>query len=306
MNSPSFPLSRRHLLQAVGVTGSVAVAGCLTKIPQGTSCENRTRLSLTEVQDSHVSNEFSTPVDGLPYGSKAIVNKAIETGEATSRGYYSPQPHDEYVVTSPNPHFYRVRATTHDPVVTTGYEYSVDVDVNEAPLSDNDQVYSFTELPSHDRDSIHRAIGNSHLLHAPHYSSFTVVFAYELLSIREQSVFVPEATVTYVRWDGILLRLTPTESRPVQIKSTTLTAERVAESPEKFLTHMGSTRGVVLSELTGDQREIIDQAIEDEYTECQPRSDGFSGLIEQLSTGEGKSVPLVRYDGVWYFTHLSW
>ena len=107
MNSPSSPLSRRHLLQAVGVTSSVAIAGCLTKTFQGASCKNQVRLSLTKVTDAHISNEFSTPVDGLPYGSKAVVNNAIETGEATSRGYYSPQPHDEYVVTSPNPRFYR-------------------------------------------------------------------------------------------------------------------------------------------------------------------------------------------------------
>ena len=243
MNSPSSPLSRRHLLQAVGVTGSVAVAGCLTQISQGTSCENRIRLSLTEVGDSNGSNEFSTPLDGLPYGSKAVVNKAIETGEATSRGYYSPEPHDEYIVTSPNLRFYRVQATTHDPIETTGYEYSVDVDVNKSSVLNNDRVYSFTELPSHDRDSIHCAIGNSHLLHATHYSSFTVVFVYERPSLREQSVFVPETTVTYIRWDGILLRLTPTKSKPVKIVSTTLTAERVAESPEEFLSHMGNERG---------------------------------------------------------------
>ena len=252
-----------------------------------------------------MSNEFSTPVDGLPYGSKAVVNNAIETGEATSRGYYSPQPRDEYVVTSPNPRFYRIRATTHDHAETTGYEYSVDVDVNESSISNEDRIYAFTELPTHDRDSIHRAIGNSHLIHAPHYSSFRVVFAYEGPSIREQSVFVPETAVTYVRWDGVLLRLTPTGSRPVQITSTTLTAERVAESPEEFLTHIGDERGVVLSGLTSGQREIINQAIDDEYTDCQPYSDSFTVLLEQLSTGEGESVPLVRYDGDWYFTHPS-
>lgn len=283
----------------------VAVAGCLTPASQASSCSDGTDLSLIEAADAHVSNEFSTPVDGLPHATATVVKEALRTGEATARGYYAPQLRTEYVVTGPDAHYYRVTTTDHDRTETTGYEYAVEIGIDEATLSDDDLVHSVTDLPAHDRTSLQSAIGNTGLLHAPHYPSFSVVFAYEGNEGQERSVFIPETAVQYVEWEDTVLRLDFEERRTVHITSTTVVAERVATSPDAFVVHIGTERGVVLDDLTNRQRAIVTQAIEDGYSECPPYSESFSDLLDRLSLSERGSVSLVRYDGVWYFTHIS-
>lgn len=283
----------------------VAVAGCLTPASQANSCSDGTDLSLVEAADAHVSNEFSTSVDGLPHATATVVEEALRTGEATARGYYAPRLQTEYVVTGPDAHYYRVTTTDHDRTETTGYEYAVEIGIDEATLSDDDLVRSFPDLPAHDRTSIQSAIGNTGLLHAPHYTSFSVVFAYDHDEVQGESVFIPETDVQYVEWEDTVLRLDFEEQRTVHITSTTVVAERVATSPEAFVTHIGTERGVVLTGLTDRQREIVIQAIEDGYTECTPYSESFSDLLDRLSMSERGFVSLARYDGVWYFTHIS-
>lgn len=289
----------------VGLTGIPAVAGCLTPSSQATSCSDGADFSLDEATETRVSNEFSTPRDGLPYATRTVVSDALAAGEATSRGYYSPSPRTDYVVTGPEPRYYRVETTDHDRAEIIAYEYSIEIGVDESTLSDDKQVRSFTELPTHDRDSIHGAIGNSGLLHAPHYTSFSVVFAYEREESQERSVFVPPADTRYVEWDETVLRFRFDGHRTVGLTSATVATELVAESPDAFVEHIGRERGVVLETLTSRQRDILTRAIEGTYAECPTYSEPFSDLRDQLSMSDGEVAPLVRYDDSWYFTHLS-
>jgi len=143
-------------------------------------------------------------------------------------------------------HYSRIETTDHDGTQTTGYEYSVEIDIDESTLSDGVTVRSFTELPAHDRESLRSAIGNSGLLHAPHYTSFSVMFAYEQTEIRDQSVFTPDGATHYLEWDETLLRLTFEGQQTVEITSTTVSTELVATSPAAFTDHIGDNRGVVL------------------------------------------------------------
>lgn len=139
-------------------------------------------------------------------------------------------------------------------------------------------VRSFTELPAHDRESLRSAIGNSGLLHAPHYTSFSVMFAYEQTEIRDQSVFTPDGATHYLEWDETLLRLTFEGQQTVEITSTTVSTELVATSPAAFTDHIGDNRGVVLDSLTTQQQDIVTQAIDETYTECEPYSEPFNDL----------------------------
>lgn len=262
---------------------------------------------MDETTDAHVSNEFSTPLDGLPHAARTVVTDALDTdtGESTARGYYSPHLQTAYVVTGPEARYYRVETTDRDRAETTAYEYSVEIDVDESALSDDDQVRSFTDVPAHDRESLRSAIGNPGLLHAPHYTSFSVVFAYERSDVRDRSEFVPGAHSHYLEWEETLLRLTLEEQRTVGVTSTTVSSELVAESPGEFVEYVGGERGVVLDSLTSRQRDIVARAIDGTYTECEPYSEPFSELRERLSTREDGFAPLVHYDGTWYFVHLS-
>lgn len=302
---PHLNCSRRHILRSIGITGIAAVSGCLTSDSQAGPCSEDTDLSLVAATSAHVSNEFSAPVNGLAYAANTVVQEALEKGEATSRGYYPPEIPTEYVVTTPDVHYYRVASSEKNPTEAPGYEYSVDIGITHSAVPDDEVVHLFTELPAQDRESIHRALGRTVLLHAPHYTSFSVVFAYEDTETRETSAFVPETDVQYVEWEDTLLRLKFTGKRQVQITSTTVTTESVAESPEQFVEHVGGERGTVLGDITDQQRNIVDQAIEDEYSECKPYSESFSDFLDYLSTDDGNTVPLVQYETVWYFVHLS-
>lgn len=209
----SLECSRREALRIGGFTGLVAVAGCLVPASQPSSCSEGTDLSLVEAADAHVSNAFSTSVDGLPHATATVVEEALRTGEATARGYYAPQLQTEYVVTGPDTRYYRVTTADHDRTETTGYEYAVEIGIDDTTLSDDDLVHSFPDLPAHDRTSLQSAIGNTELLHAPHYTSFSVVFAYEGDAVQERSRFIPEPAVQYVEWEDTVLRLDFEERR---------------------------------------------------------------------------------------------
>ncbi|WP_143420887.1 hypothetical protein [Halorubrum halodurans] len=222
---------------------------------------------------------------------------------ATSRSYYSLHPPKEYVVTE-STDFYRVEATDLDATETTGYAYAVDLDVDGSSLPDDARVHALPDLPAHDRESLLGAVGDPHLLHAPHYS-FSPVFAYEHEGLRDRSMFVPETDGRHLRWNDVLLRLVFDERRTVEITSTTVSTELVAESPEAFFSHVRGERGTVLDPLTDRQRDVVAQAIEGTYTECRPYSDAFGGLRGQLSDEGGRHHALARYDGDWYFVHLS-
>lgn len=270
-------MKRRSVLGAIGVA-ILPTAGCLGAPGRDgllDSCSDGTRFSLQAVTVPHVSNEFSTYIESLPYAAQTAVTHALDTdtGESTSRGYYSPHPSKEYVATE-STDYYHIKTTDFNATETTGYEYSVDIGVDESSLPNTSRIHSFAELPAHDRESLLSAVGNPHLLHAPHYS-FSVAFAYENEKTRHRSMFIPETDSHYLRWDDVLLRLVFDEQRTVDITSTTVSTELVAESPEEFFRYIRRERGTVLAPLTSQQREIVTQAIEGTYTECRPYSDAF-------------------------------
>lgn len=310
MNRPPTEITRRRALRAIGGVGTAAaLSGCLSPISRSDRCpgSDEGTLDLDDATATGVSNEFSTPLDGLPHATRVTVAAALETepGDATARGYYRPDPRTEYVVAGPGAGYYRLRVTERDRVRTTGYEYAVEIDIDDSALPDRGAVRSVAEIPAHDRDSLRGAIGNPGLLHAPHYTSFSVVFAYEDADARDRSVFIPGRDTRYLEWDGVPLRLTFEERRTVTIASATVNTERVATSPDGFREHVGERRGVVLDSLPPEQRDVVNRAIDGTYAECEPYSEPFGDLRDRLSTRDGGAAPLVRYDGDWYFCQLS-
>ncbi|MFC6976879.1 hypothetical protein ACFQL1_22690 [Halomicroarcula sp. GCM10025709] len=307
MNGPPHDWSRRGVLRAVGATSVGAVAGCVTDESRSAGCTSRAELSLRRARSAHISNEFSTPLDGTGHATRTAVADAIaaDDGEATARGYYSPAPPTEFVVTGPEPHYYRVETATGEAVSVRAPAYQVTIDVDESAVEDGTPIRSFEKLPPQDRASLRSAIGNPTLLHAPHYTSFAVVFAYERAEQRRRSVFVPGESDRYLEWDGVLLRLSFEARRSVDVTSTTVSAERVATSRDGFVEVVGAERGVVLDSLTDRQREIVAEATEGTYGECEPYSGAYSDLQGRLAPLAADRVGLARYDREWYFVDYT-
>lgn len=303
MPRPPLELSRRRALGALSVPVCIAAAGCLESLGFGDACSDPTHFSLQAVNEgSHATNEFCESVESLPHGTEPVVSAAMETGDATVRDYYAPELRKQYVVSGPTERFYRVTTTDSDPATVTGVEYAVEI---ETDGSAGDRVRAFDSLPERDRESIRRALGNEQLLDAPHYDSFSVVFAPEDAADRERSPFVPAADDVRVRWDDHLLRYAAAGTRSVTLTTTTIVAERVADSSRGFFEHVFDEHGVELDPLPDEQRSIVEEAIADGVTECPPHSAAFAGLVDRLLIADGETARLVGYDGNRYFTHIS-
>ncbi|WP_241981488.1 hypothetical protein [Halorubrum sp. GN11_10-6_MGM] len=279
-----------------------ALSGCLAgDIGDGDSAE--TVLRLDEASPVGVSNEFSTAVDAVGHAGRAAVRTAVDGDKATVSGYYAPDISTPYVVAD-GPEYYRVETETVRSVAATGYAYTVAVDSVDSFLLGPPSSTSFAELPAHDRDAVRDALGDASLVHAPHYPPFGVTFAYPSADRREHSLFVPESDGRRVTWDGELLRFAFEEERPVEVPTVGVRAERVAASQRGFRRVVGEERGRSIDDPTADQRAILDEAVDSEYAESPPLSSAFAAVLDALSV-DGAVVPLVGYDGDWYFTGLS-
>ncbi|ELZ44740.1 hypothetical protein C463_07287 [Halorubrum californiense DSM 19288] len=260
-------------------------------------------LRLDEASPVGVSNEFSTPVDAVGHAGRGAVRTAIGGGEGTVDGYYGPDVSAPYVVTD-DAEYYRIATETVRAVAAPGYAYTVEVEPLDSFFFGPPSSASFADLPDRDRDAVRDAIGDASLVHAPHYTPFGVTFAYASAERRERSRFVPENDGQRVAWDGELLRFSFDEERSVEVRTVAVSADRVASSQRDFRETVGEARGRSLDDPTGDQQEVLDAAIDSEYAEVPPHSDAFAAVIDAVSTDDGV-VPLVRYDGDWYFAQLA-
>lgn len=273
---------------------------------ESVTCSERVGLSLAEATSAHVSNEFASPLGGLAYAARRPLADALDTGRSSVRRYYAPRLRTDYVSSGEPPHldYYRVEATTHGTATTTGYEYAVAIDIARGDVPDDATVRSVRELPENDRETLYSALGDTVFLDAPHVDSFAVVFAYERDETQAASEFVPGVDTGYLEWDGTLLALQFEGQRPVEISTTTVTVDLVAESKATFVEYVLGTDGVVLDAPTSEQRAILTEAIAAEYSECRPYSMAFEDLLDRL-VEQDRPASLLEYDGTRYFVHLS-
>lgn len=304
MQRPRAAPSRRRLLQSAGLFGVSALAGCLGPF-FGDSCVAGTDFSMDPATDAHVANHVSSNAVDLPAIAERVVSDALADGEATYRGHYEPNVHADYVVTDGSPNYYRVDVRAGEHVETTGYRYDVAFGDDVATPASGDRVYEFADLPASDREAFLGALGAKAKIRAAKGARFSVVFAFTDETARERSAFVPPTDTGYVRWQGKTLRLTFAEERPASVVTYTVAAEQVAESTPAFVDHVLAERGIELTGLSAEQRDIVEQATDGGYDACEPYSDAFAGLLEKLSTGEHDFASFVRYDGTWYFASVS-
>lgn len=302
MSGPPRRPTRRQVALFTTTASLTTLSGCFA----GDSADGaraKTVLQFDEAPPVGVSNEFSTPVDAVGHAGRAAVRTAVDGDEATVDGYYAPGVSAPYVVTDGG-EYYRVETETVRSVAAPGYDYTVAVESVDSFRLGPPSSVPFAELSEHDRDAVRDALGNASLVHAPHYPPFEVTFAYASAARRERSRFVPGTDGQRVEWDGELLRFAFDGERSVEVSTVAVRADRVAGSRRGFRRVVGEERGRSIDDPTADQRAVLGAAVDSEYVESPPHSDAFAAVLDALSTDEGVA-PLVRYDGDWYFTHLS-
>lgn len=292
------------MLRSAGVLGSCALAGCLGS-PFGDACSAGTDFTLEATTDDGIAAHVSATVAELPPVAGRIADEALADGETTYRSYHEPGIHEDFVRREGESAYYRLDVSASEHVETTGYRYEFALGEDVGTPARDDRVLGFADLPPPDRESILAAVGPKARLAEARGARFPVVFAYVDGATRERSAFVPPVGTTYLRWQGRTLRVTFAEERPATVVTYAITAEPVARSTSALVDRVLDRRGVVLDDLSAEQRDVVEAAIDGGYDACEPYSDAFAGLLDRLSTGEHDFASFVRYEGTWYVARVS-
>ena len=171
----------------------------------------------------------------------------------------------------------------------------VDEQTNEQG-PDGDFV-AFEDLPEHDQQEFLAGLGypDERKFDGLDSMSGSAVIAYTEQSLVESSVLVPDPEYEYVRYRENYFRLVKSGTEEVTVSTYEVRLEQVADSPAALAALVRERRGVVLDDLTAEQREILDVAAEERYDECAEYTTATQDLVERL-----REVDYARYDGTWY------
>jgi hypothetical protein len=308
-------VSRRRALQACAVVAAGGLAGCTGVL--GPNCTHSASLELDEATDDAVAAAATvdTLADLGPLSGR-IVETAVADGEATYRAF------DQVIRDGPHETadgYHRLSSTVTAETPATRYDVEFDLSSSATP---GDAV-AFDDLPSVDRrallvgllDDVGRRLDSGR-------SEVDVSGEFPLVyddAGRAASRVVPDGPVDRVSYEGTVLALSPTgETASATLHTYQVTAEPIADTTAEFAAHARENfleTGAELSsdDLSADQREIVDRAIEGEYGygECvDDPSPAFEGLLVRLF---GDVDPrhftatdrLVRYDGTWYLADYT-
>lgn len=281
-------MNRRTFLAAVAVAGSSAGGGCLVG-PQRTR-----RLDLTRVDDP--SRAFATRPASFTSDQRALVADAVsDAGHRT----YGHRPFADGTYVTDDDSFYRVEVTE------TGTE-RLDRPVLVARVVDRDEATDprvATELPGPEREAVVDAARKA-IDRAEDGSGNPAVEGFVLRTdVHRESRLYPEPEYRYVVYARYALELR-VETRTVDEPAYTSRLSRVAADADAFRTHVEDVHAVALADgrIDSDQREIVERAIDGEYTERGERSEALTGLLEMLRGGADPGPDLVTYRG----DHYRW
>jgi len=298
-------VSRRHALQAGAVAVTGGLAGCAGVF--GPNCTHSARLEFDRATDDAVAAAATAGryADLGPLSGR-LLEAAFRTGETTHRAH---RPAVREGVYGTPEGYYRVAVTAVEEAPAPRYDVEFTASTDATP---GDAV-AFGSLPDPDRRALlvslvdrlaRRRRGGIDV-------SGRMPLVYDEAGVAA-SRLVPEAGVDRVRYDDVVLTVTPTgETSSATLQTFRFAAERLAGSTaafadlarEELLARGGD---VAPADLTADQREVVETAIEEGYGECvDDPSPAFAGVVEALFGDVdvrygGADDELVTYDGTAY------
>lgn len=295
-------LRRRHVLAGGAAILSTALAGCWGHGPH---------LKMRTVSDSML---LSDAVDSIPdeptIDTDIYIVETIENG--TNRVSYpsryppmrAAQPIAASNVEPPIEYggaYYTLALTRRvpRPLLVAGFR----IGAAETPAEDDPNSIAYGDLPEIDRRKLAAAL-------PPDSDGVRIAVYYDNRNV-DRSELVPEPDHEAIVRDGNRYSIEPESAEEKQGYNYHYEAERVASADEEFLSWLRSEYRVGLTGLSGDEREIVSEAIGESRYSGSEDDEVFNSLAERflshpaIDRGEEDSGTwFVRYDGTEYLAEL--
>lgn len=293
------PTTRRHLLAGAASAGSIAVAGCLQF---GTGCTRSLTLRLEPTTDADIVERNADPPAELHPVGRSLVERAREDGAATFRSHADPPvPGTGYVELDGR--YVRVVTEVTGNTTVTGYTFDVTMDEESTAGGSPGDTVAFEDLPAHDQQGFLAGLDFPPVgkIDGTKSMSGSATIAYAEQSLVESSVLIPDPEYGYVEYRGHPFRLAKTGTEQVTVLTHEVRLEQVADSPAALAELVRDEHGVVLrsDDLSAEQRDVLETAIEDGHDECAEYSTATRGLVDRL-----READYARYEGTWYHVDM--
>ena len=315
---------RRRALLSASVTGLTATAGCFgPALGFGTDCSRGVDLRLRPTADRQVADAAGDPLDSLSPPERDAVTGGVGV---TVWGVSKPFSDVEYLVADGT--YYAVATTAESRVERPGYELNLDTEGTEGVPAG--RRVAFDDLPAIDRTALFSALGfpgprGIERFDRAHAVSIGGTLAYPDDERQSRSALVPTPRYDVLTIGGRDFRLRLGERSPTTVTTYRVELTAVAESAGSFAATILDRYGVDLDErdLSTEQHDIVETAIDDGYDECTPYSEAYAGLQRTLGRqvtrvtegGNGvattpaadapERVDYANYGGEWYAVQLS-
>jgi hypothetical protein len=297
-------MRRRQYLAASAALLAAPLAGC---------AHPSAVLDMTEATDEDVADSASGNVDHHPEAG-GLVAEAVENGSATVSDR-SP-PIDPGTPVEYEGRYYDLSVTETGERETTVYDVRIDYDGDSESGSDSESgdetpgsAVDYGDLPAPDRDTVDTLL--------PPPDDFPGGDGYDFGVGREYadeeakaSVLVPEQEYAAVVYEGTRYPVDAGGGRAVTVTDYRYETEEIAASAAEFGAAVRREYLFTLSGLSGAEREVVAEAIEDGYYEGSA-SDAFKSLVRRFREHEAVEADewggdwLVRYDGTVYLADLE-
>lgn len=290
-------MERRKLLGVAGIVLVVLLAGC-----SAAGSLDLAPASDDAVLAEQTSRSTAIPDEG-PVRSQQVVQRAIENGSATA------QSSDPLVEPGlPFEHqdsYYNVSWNVVDR--EQGISAGIAIDYN-GTATDNETV-AYSELSATDRQVLDTLL-------PPLTSRYTDGYDFEISGTynrteQSRSVLLSEE-YDAVQYEGDRYPVKIEDTRTVTTRTYRYTATPVANSSSKYASQVREEYLLTLSDLSDDEQDILEEAIDETYYADSEDDDAFRSLAETITgheaidANEFRGTWLVRYDGETYLVDLSY
>lgn len=259
---------RQVLAGGASLLAVVALAGCGG--PAG-------EFTMADLTDAELADRASIDTESLSDDPRALAVETVENGSATRTG--SNPPFEPSLPVSYEGKYYNISYTVADETRATRYSIEltrVDGDVGGG--------VAFADLPQVDRDALDGLLAGP--LRDTESESAGVAAVYTDAEAAD-SRLVPDPEVEFVVHEGTRYRVAVTDSRDTTVTTYRFEATELAVDDAAFADYLRERYLFTLTDLSDEEREIVEQAAGSEYQETDEASEAFRSLARRLQSHRG-------------------
>jgi len=302
--------TRRALLGAAATGVATGLAGCLGGIGPGFGggCTSRYYLELRRLEDAGLREAALADAPG-DRGARwqELLDTAASEGEATLTTIYG-SPVDDGQLVQAGEAYHETSVTVTDTTSVEAHvlelEYEQDVGAPSGAT-----VVDYEALPAVDRaafDAMTREGKGDRFLEARSVSIGGFEYVYPD-DAEGDSRFVADSPV-WVRYEGGEMEVRVTGTQQTEQETFRITLSEVADTTVAFREYVRANHVADLSGLSEAEREVLRGTTEGVRKECEPLSDGFQGVVDELQALPERYRPngnlLVEFEGETYEADL--